>query len=114
MSLNNEDEFAHPRDFAEFRDRIGGLVLLPAVDNASYSDMTYPDKVNHYAKQNLLTCSLHPIAYQNKPGFRKFREATAMEFVAKSAFLKGDLDDRQALYSALANLCWSPDRLNEI
>ena len=110
----HEDEFAHPRDFAEFRDRIGGLVLLPAVDNASYSDMAYPDKVNHYAKQNLLACSLHPIAYQNKPGFRKFREATALPFAAKGAFLKSDLDDRQALYSELANLCWSPDRLNEI
>ena len=31
-----------------------------------------------------------------------------------AVFLESDLDDRQALYSALASLCWSPDRLNEI
>ena len=37
-------------------------------DNASYSDMTFEQKVSHYAKQNLLAQSLHPIAYEKKPG----------------------------------------------
>ena len=37
-----------------------------------------------------------------------------LPFVAKAEFLTADLDDRQAFYIALANLCWSPDRLNEI
>jgi len=110
----HEDEFGHPADFAGYRNRVGGLVLLPAGDNASYSDMPYPQKVAHYAKQNLLACSLCDIAYERKPGFRKFREATGLPFAAKAEFLKADLDDRQALYIALANLCWSPDRLNEI
>lgn len=108
------DEFAHPTDFAAYRNRVGGLVLLPAGENASYSDMTYTEKINHYAKQNLLACSLHPIAYENKPGFQKFREATGLPFKAKTDFLKADLDERQALYIALADLCWSPARLNEI
>ena len=106
-----EDEFDHPADFAAYRNRIGGLVLLPGPDNASYSDMTFEQKVNHYAKQNLLAQSLHPIAYENKPGFRRFREATGLSFTAKEAFKKADLDDRQALYIALAKQCWSPDRL---
>ena len=107
-------EFAHPSDFADYRNRIGGLVLLPAADNASYSDMTYSEKVSHYAKQNLLACSLHHIAYKNKPGFKKFREEFNMPFTAKDAFLKADLDDRQALYISLANLCWLPNRLTKI
>lgn len=106
-----EDEFGHPADFAAYRNRIGGLVLLPGPDNASYSDMTFGQKVNHYAKQNLLAQSLHPIAYENKPGFRNFRERTGLPFTAKEAFKKADLDDRQALYIALAKQCWSPDRL---
>ena len=110
----HEDDFVHPADFAAYRNRVGGLVLLPASDNASYSDMTYPQKVAHYAKQNLLACSLHPLAYENKPGFRKFYETAGLPFAAKEAFLKADLDDRQALYIALANLCWSPDRLAEV
>ena len=107
------DEFTHPADFAAYRNRVGGLVLLPAGDNASYSDMKYTEKVTHYAKQNLLACSLHAIAYENKPGFQKFREATGLPFKAKTDFRKADLDERQALYIALADLCWSPDRLNE-
>lgn len=106
-----EDEFTHPADFAAYRNRVGGLVLLPGPDNASYSDMIYEDKVHHYAKQNLLAQSLHPIAYENKPGFRKFREATGLPFSACEEFKKAELDDRQALYIALANQCWSPDNL---
>ena len=109
----HEDEFAHPADFAAYRNRVGGLVLLPAGENDSYSDMAYTEKVTHYAKQNLLACSLHPIAYENTPGFQKFREATRLPFEATTNFRKADLDKRQALYIALADLCWSPARLNE-
>ena len=110
----HEDEFASPTDFAAYRNRVGGLVLLPAGDNVSYSDKKFAEKVPHYVKQNLLACSLHPIAYENKPGFRKFREATGLPFEAKADFRKADLDERQALYIMLADLCWSPDRLNKI
>ncbi|MCY3688080.1 MAG: DUF262 domain-containing protein [Gammaproteobacteria bacterium] len=109
-----EDEFGHSADFAEYRNRIGGLVLLPGPDNASYSDMTFEEKVKHYAKQNLLAQSLHPIAYENKPGFRRFRDETGLPFSAKSSFKKADLDERQELYIALANRCWSVDRLKEV
>ena len=111
---HHTDEFAHPTDFAAHRSRIGGLVLLPAPDNASYSDMTYSKKVEHYAKQNLLACSLHSIAYENNPGFSQFIEVTGLPFRPMSEFRKANLDDRQELYTALASLCWSPDRLNEI
>ena len=33
----HEDDFRHPADFALYRNRIGGLVLLPAGENARYS-----------------------------------------------------------------------------
>ncbi|MCY3853118.1 MAG: DUF262 domain-containing protein [Gammaproteobacteria bacterium] len=109
-----EDEFDHPEDFAAYRNRIGGLVLLPGPDNASYSDMTFEKKRDHYVKHNLLAQSLHPDAYKNNPGFKKFRQATGLSFAAKEAFKKADLDDRQALYIALAKLCWSPNRLEKV
>ena len=110
----HEDEFDHSADFKTYRNRIGGLVLLPAPDNASYADMIYREKVAHYAKHNLLACSLNPISYKNKPGFRRFLESTGLQFKPKGTFLKADLDERQALYIALANLCWSADRLSGI
>ena len=61
-------------------------MLLPGPDNASYSDMTFEEKVKHYAKQNLLAQSLNPIAYERKPGFRDFRERTGLPFTDKEAF----------------------------
>ncbi len=85
----HEDEFTHPADFAAYRNRVGGLVLLPAGENASYSDMIYTKKVTHYAKQNLLACSLHPIAYENKPGFQKFREATGATLQGQDGLPQG-------------------------
>lgn len=109
----HKDEFGHQTEFAAYRNRVGGLLLLPAGINASLSDMTYEEKLPHYAKENLLACSLNPIAYERMPGFRKFRERTGLPFKAKTEFRKADLDERQALYMALASHCWSPDRLNE-
>ncbi len=38
------DEFGHPADFAEHRNRIGGLLLLPKSFNASYGDLTYAEE----------------------------------------------------------------------
>ena len=113
-SQRHLDEFPQTADFMEYRNRIGGLVLLPGPDNASYKDMNFEDKVGHYVKQNLLAMSLHPSAYENNPGFNKFLDKTGLSFSPKSEFKKADLDERQALYIELAKLCWSPDALQEI
>lgn len=53
------DEFDHPSDFSEYRNRIGDLVLLPKSFNASYGDLAYEEKLKHYNGQNLLARSLH-------------------------------------------------------
>jgi len=108
------DEFDHPEDFRAYRNRLGGLVLLPGPDNASYSDKPYEEKLDLYATQNLLAQSLHPIAYHNKPGFKTFRQSSGLPFAPKEAFKKADLDERQDLYTQLANECWSPKRLMEV
>jgi Protein of unknown function DUF262/Protein of unknown function (DUF1524) len=105
------DEFAHPSEFAEYRNRIGGLLLLPKSFNASYGDMTYADKRGHYLGQNLLARSLHPLAYNHNPGFLHFIEETGLPFTAHGGFKKADLDARQDLYRQLAERIWNPDRL---
>ena len=63
------EEFAHPSEFAEYRNHIGGLLLLPKSFNASYGDLPYSEKREHYLSQNLLACSLHAQAYDHNPGF---------------------------------------------
>lgn len=107
----HQDEFSHPSDFAEHRNRIGGLLLLPKSFNASYGDMPYEQKREHYFGQNILAKSLHDRAYSNDPGFRRFREQSGLAFKSYTAFRKRDLEERQQLYRALAERIWSPETL---
>lgn len=109
----HEDEFAHPSEFFEYRNRIGDLLLLPKSFNASYGDLTYEKKLVHYDSQNLLARSLHPNAYERNPGFARFIEQTGLPFKPHTEFRKADLDSRQALYIQLASKVWSPDRLEQ-
>lgn len=107
----HSDEFVHPTDFGEFRNRIGGLVLLPRGFNQSLGDMTYEDKLKHYNAQNALVRSLNPACYENNPSFSAFLDRSALPFKAHSAFKKDDLNERQQLYRRIAETIWSPERL---
>lgn len=109
----HEDEFKHANDFREYRNRIGGLLLLPKTFNASYGDMIYKKKREHYLKQNLLAQSLHEKAYERSPGFVRFVRSSKVAFHAHEEFKKADLDARQKLYGKLAEKIWDPNRLLE-
>lgn len=111
---DHQDEFSHPADFAEYRNHIGGLLLLPKTFNASYGDLPYKEKREHYLKQNLLAQSLHPKCYEHNPGFLKFIERSGLAFKPHERFTKDDLDERQRLYVQLAEHTWSIDRLFKI
>ncbi len=111
----HSDEFAHPSEFHEYRNRIGGLLLLPKSFNASYGDLPYAEKREHYLGQNLLARSLNGQAYEHNPGFRRFIEESGLPFCEQREFKKTDLDARQVLYQRLAEQIWSPERLaNEL
>jgi len=108
------DEFPHAADFDEYRNRIGGLLLLPKSFNASYGDLPYSEKRKYYiTKQNLLAQSLHEDAYTHDPGFKKFLAESGIPFRAHAEFKKADLDARQELYIKLAEQIWSPQKLLE-
>jgi hypothetical protein len=109
----HEDEFAHPNDFAEYRNRVGDLLLLPKSFNASFGDLPYADKREHYNGQNLLARSLHEGAYDHNPGFLRFVEQSGLPFHPHATFTKAGLDDRQELYRLLAEHIWSPSRLED-
>ncbi|MHB1765553.1 MAG: DUF262 domain-containing protein [Gammaproteobacteria bacterium] len=105
------DEFAHPADFNEHRNRIGGLLLLPKSFNASYGDSTYEEKLPHYITQNLLARSLHPHCYAHNPGFLRFVQESGLPFKSHARFKSADLEERGVLYRQLAERIWNPDEL---
>lgn len=109
----HKDEFEHANDFQAYRNRIGGLLLLPKSFNASFGDLPYPQKREHYVGQNLLARSLHELAYEHNPGFVRFIQQSCMPFRSHAEFRKADLDARQNLYLKLAEQIWSVDRLTE-
>ncbi|MFH1252074.1 MAG: DUF262 domain-containing protein [bacterium] len=105
------DEFSHTADFAEYRNRIGGLLLLPKSFNSSYGDLTYSEKLPHYFGQNLLAKCLHPECYNHNPGFIRFMDKNGLPFKDHPEFKIKDMDERQELYRNIAELIWSPERL---
>ena len=108
---HHADEFSHESEFEEYRNRIGGLLLLPKSINASSGDDPYAEKRKVYAGQNLLAQSLTEQAYRNNPGFIRFKENSGLLFHEHQEFKKADLDDRQKLYQQLAKRIWNPERL---
>ena len=109
----HEDEFPNEADFEVYRNRIGGLILLPKSVNASSGDDPYAKKLGVYSGQNLLAKSLHEQAYKNNPGFQRFIERSGLPFRSHFEFKKADLDARQKLYQLLAEQIWNPERLRE-
>ncbi|MBL8157090.1 MAG: DUF262 domain-containing protein [Anaerolineae bacterium] len=105
------DEFANAPDFNDYRQRIGGLLLLPKSFNASYGALRYEEKLPHYNTQNLLARSLHPLCYEHNPGFLKFVERSGLPFRPHPQFRKADIDERGALYRAIAQQLWNPEDL---
>ena len=105
------DEFSHESEFQAYRNRIGGLLLLPKSDNASSGDDPYDKKLGVYSGQNLLAKSLLEQTYTNNPGFRRFREDSGLDFKPHREFKRADLDARQNLYLRLAEQIWNPECL---
>ena len=105
------DEFPQETDFQEYRNRIGGLLLLPKNVNASMGDDPYTEKRKSYVGQNLLAASLHEQTYVHNPNLRSFIQKSKLPFKHHPEFKKADLDARQKLYQHLAEQIWNPERL---
>lgn len=105
------DEFASPAEFAEWRNRFGGLLLLPKTFNASYGDLPYAEKRQHYVSQNLLARSLHEQCYERHPGFLAYIREAGLSFEPLPQFRKAEMESRQHLYRLLADRVWDPQQL---
>ena len=107
---HHRDEFDQENDFNEYRNRVGGLILLPRGSNQSYGDKPYGEKREHYVKEkNLLAQSLCDLTYDNNPNFKNMCDRLALNFKPHENFRKNDLIERQQLYRAIAEKIWSEE-----
>jgi hypothetical protein len=107
------DEFPAEQDFEEYRNRIGGLLLLPRSFNRSYGALPYEDKRPHYLQQNILAQTFHENAYERNPGLQRIINERDIPFEPHSSFRKADLDKRQQVMIRLAEEVWNVARLDE-
>ena len=115
---HENDEFENKPEFDAYRNRIGGLLLLPKPKNRSYGKLPYGEKRKHYLKENLLAASLHEEAYDRNPRFVRFNDEfkrnSGQEFQPHPDFRKDDLDKRQTLYRELCKQIWNPEKLKDM
>ena len=105
------DEYASEVEFAEERNWIGGLLLIPSSVNRSYGALAYEDKREHYLKENWLAASLHETAYTHNPQLRRFAEIHGLNLQPHAQFGRTELKARQDLYEQIAAQVWSVDRI---
>jgi len=111
---DHKDEFEQRDDFTKYRNRIGGLVLLPKGTNQSFNKESYEKKLPHYLKENLLARSLHTDCYKKNPNFLHFRDETGINFKSHEQFMKQDLIERTELYKEICDSIWSLKGFDEI
>ncbi|WP_433293717.1 GmrSD restriction endonuclease domain-containing protein [Pseudonocardia sp. CA-142604] len=100
------------------RNRIGGLGLLPASDNASVRDLPFADKFTWYRRHNALLAVLAPGYEQRNPALRRLRTSHGLDGALRgfrsSTPMMGVLDVRTDLYTRLARRLWDPVSLGFI
>lgn len=104
---NHQKEFTTEGEFKQFRDKIGGLLLLPRDKNRSFQDMEYEDKVIKYDSENLLARTLNSNCYKNNPLFLNFIHAKEYQFKSYAEFNKEDLVERTELYEKICSDIWN-------
>jgi len=112
--LRHKDQFEQENEFQNYRNRLGGLVLLPRGTNQSYGDLPYEDKQTHYIKENLLVKSLCSLAYENNPNFLGLNKRMNQVFQPHAVFKKQHVDARQQLYRAMCEQIWPEQLVTEM
>ncbi len=106
--------FIDPEEFDIHRNRLGALLLLPRDKNRSLQDIPYPEKVEHYATENILAQTLSPVCYKNNPHFVDLVAKTGLGLKPYSMMGKEEIKERQQSYKQLAQLIWDPKLLETI
>lgn len=107
-------EFGTEEEFKHFRNKFGGLLILPKDKNRSLQDMEYKDKVKKYDSENLLARSLNKNCYINNPSFIRFINDKKLGFKYCNKFNKNEFIERNNLYKDLCKQIWDVNILDAI
>lgn len=110
----HQEEFDQRDEFNSYRNRIGGLLLLPKGTNQSFKDDAYDKKLPHYLKENLLAQSLHKDCYTKNPNFLNFVKSKNFNFKPYDKFGKNELIERTELYKNICESIWDLKGFYEI
>jgi hypothetical protein len=105
--------FANEAEFADWRNQVASLLLVPADVNRSLQDKPFTEKKAHYAKQNFWAASLDASTYQHQPKFCNFAADNNLPFKAFQHFTKAEQSERRELLTKLVEMVWSPSRLEK-
>ncbi|MDY0129863.1 MAG: DUF262 domain-containing protein [Methanosarcina vacuolata] len=108
------EEFKSEESFQKYRNKFGSLLILPRDKNRSYKDKVYEEKKEMYFSENILARSLNEKCYQNNPQFLKFIDKYNLEFRPIEHFTKEAIQERQELYTELAEIIWNNEKLLEL
>ena len=100
------DEFSNESEFANMRNNIGDLLVLPKSFNAAYGADPYEKKVKHYLEQNILAQSLNDQKYERNPGFLKFIGESRLAFKSYAQFKRDSILERAELYRNILEWNW--------
>ncbi len=109
---NHQADFSTEDEFKDFRNRFGGLLILPKDKNRSLQDMEYSKKVIKYDSENLLARTLNQNCYNNNPLFLCFMNNTQLPFKPYAQFNKAELIERQSLYKEICKKIWDVNKID--
>ena len=107
VALPSTHGFADAKDYAEQRNLIGALALLPRSRNRSLQDKPYLEKLVAYATENVLTQTLCMALYQSNPNVATYVQDNPSSGLGPVPnFGKGHIVERTAMYVAIAKNTW--------
>lgn len=107
-SLPANHGFADSKDYAESRNLLGALILLPRSRNRSLQDKCYRDKLQAYSTENVLAQTLCEAFHQNNPNVVTYLSANkSIDLSPINDFVKSDISKRASAYLEVAQKVWA-------
>jgi len=110
----HKDEFSSKTEFDEYRNGLGGLILIPNGFNQSYGALPYEKKLEHYFGQNLLAQTLYSKCYENNPTFQNYIKESNLPFKSYEKFTRKSNDERHELYKKICEEIWAIENFGEL